>query len=272
MSVTVTAAVAVAEAPVDSKTAVHDYIMHHVMYHMASADTWNVPFMHLKIFDIFSYDSFMVVFSAALLIGLVALFYRPQQDAPRGFTAMLELFVLFVRDKISIPFLGDQDGRKFTPLFCSLFVFILMMNLLGLIPLFSAATSNVNVTGALALVTLSVMVLGAIYRNGFRGFLRAFVPRGVPWPVLPILAPIEFISMIGKAFALMIRLFANMLAGHIIIFSLLGLVVIFGYYSLPLVLLVVCVFFFEIFVAFFQAYIFTLLSAVFIGQMFQPEH
>ena len=272
MSVTVTSAVVVAEAAVDSKLAVRDYITHHVMYHMARADSWNIPFMHLKAFDIFSYDWFMVVFAAAFLVGIMVLFCKPQQDPPRGFTVLMELFVLFIRDKIAVAFLGEREGRRVTPLFCSLFLYILTMNLLGLCPLFSAATNNINVTGALALVTLSVMVFGTIYLNGFRGFLRAFVPPGVPWPVLLILTPIEFVSMIGKAFALMIRLFANILAGHIIIFSLLGLVVILGYFALPLVLLAVCLFFFEIFVAFFQAYIFTLLSAIFIGQMFHPEH
>lgn len=272
MSVTVTAAVFAAEAPVDSKAAVREYITHHVMYHMASADSWNVPFMHLKAFDIFSYDWFMVIFAAVLLVAVVVLFCKPQQEPPRGFTVLMESFVLFIRDKIAIAFLGEREGRKMTPLFCSMFLYILTMNLLGLFPLFSAATNNINVTGAMALITLAVMVFGSIHLNGFSGFLRAFIPPGVPWQILPILAPIEFVSMIGKAFALMIRLFANILAGHIIIFSLLGLVVILGYFALPLVLLVVCLFFFEIFVCFFQAYIFTLLSAIFIGQMFHPEH
>jgi F-type H+-transporting ATPase subunit a len=272
VSIDATGAVAVVESSVDSKTAVHDYVLHHVMYHMPDSDSWNLPFVHLRFLDIFKYDSVMVIVSALLLVAIVGLFYKPRQEPPRGFTALLEFYVLFIRDKICILFLGEKTGKRLTPYFCSLFLFILTMNLLGLVPLFSAATNNMGVTGALAALTLFLMVFGAIHANGFKGFLKAFVPSGVPWPLLILLVPIEFISTLGKAFALMIRLFANILAGHVIIFCLLGLVVILGYLALPVVLLVVCIFFFELFVAFFQAYIFTLLSAIFIGQIMNPEH
>ena len=272
MSLDVTTAVAVAEAPAEAKTAVHDYIIRHAMYHMAESDAWNLPFIHLRIFDIFKYDATMVVLSAFLIVALVSLIWHRRKDPPRGLTVALESYVLFMRDKVCAPFIGERLGRRLTPYFCSLFLFILTMNLLGLVPLFSAATNNINVTGALALLTLGLMVVGGCRENGVGGFLRAFVPSGVPWPLLIILVPIEVISTLGKTFALMIRLFANILAGHVIIFCLLGLVVILGYLALPVVLLVVVLFFFELFVAFFQAYIFTLLSAIFVGQILRPEH
>jgi F-type H+-transporting ATPase subunit a len=272
MDIVTTAAVAAAEMPADAKSQVHDYIIEHVMYHMAELDQWNVPFGHLRLLDVFRYDGVMLAVAAILLVLVCVLGYRRVSAVPHGLALVLEMFVRFIRDKISIAFLGEEDGRRLAPLFCSFFSFILFANLLGLVPIFSAATSNINVTGALAAVTLAFMVLGSIYRNGFRGFLKAFAPSGVPWPLLLILAPVEFLSMLSKAFALMIRLFANMLAGHIIIFSLLGLVVIFGYLALPVVALVILVFFFEIFVCIFQAYIFTLLSAIFMGQLYQPAH
>ena len=191
---------------------------------------------------------------------------------PHGLTNLLEIFVLFIRDQISIPSLGEKDGRRMAPLFCSFFFFILGLNLLGLIPIFRAATGNVNVTGALALVTLTFMIFGSIYKNGFMGFVKVFMPSGVPWPILILLTPVEFIGMFIKAFALTIRLFANMLAGHIVIYALLGLIVIFGWAALPAMALAMGVYFLELFIAFLQAYIFTLLSAMFIGQMVHPEH
>ena len=117
------------------------------------------------------------------------------------------------------------------------------------------------------------MILGAIYKNGIVGFIKAFIPHGVPIPVLVILIPIEFFGMFIKAFALMIRLFANMLAGHIIIFSLLGLIIIVGYVAaIPAVFLALVIYTLEILVAFLQAYIFTLLSAMFISMIHHPAH
>jgi len=143
---------------------------------------------------------------------------------------------------------------------------------MGLIPLFVTATANINVTGGLALITLSFMIIGTVIRNGMKGFCQAIIPSGVPIPVLFILVPIEIVGLFIKAFALMIRLFANMFAGHIVIFSLLGLVVLMGYVALPAIFLALFINVLEILVAFLQAYIFTLLSAMFIGQMFHPAH
>ncbi|HOW97948.1 MAG TPA: F0F1 ATP synthase subunit A [Kiritimatiellia bacterium] len=272
VSLDVTSAVAAAETSVETRTAVHDYIVRHAMYHMAESDSWNLPYVHLRFLDIFRYDATMVIVSALLLVAAVSLIWRRRRDPPRGMTALLEFYVLFIRDKICGAFIGDRLGRRLTPYFCTLFLFILTMNLLGLVPLFSAATNNINVTGALALLTLGLMLVGSVFENGLRGPLKAMAPPGVPWPLLIILVPVEFISTLGKAFALMIRLFANILAGHVIIFCLLGLVVILGYAALPAILLAIVLFFFELFVCFFQAYIFTLLSAIFIGQFVHAEH
>ena len=131
-----------------------------------------------------------------------------------------------------------------------------------------------NVTGALAGVTLFVMIFGAIHKNGFIGFIKTFIPHGVPFPVLIVLIPIEFAGMFIKAFALMIRLFANLLAGHIILFSLIGLIIIVGgkLVILPAVTMALAIYVLEVLVAFLQAYIFTLLSAMFVGMIHNPAH
>lgn len=248
--------------------AVQQYIMHHI----ADSHEW-APFgLHINLPPFLSVHGLMLLFCACFLFLLFVVLYRKNMLVPTGITNMLEAFVVFVRDQIAVPSLGEADGRKMTPLFCSFFSFILGLNLMGMFPIFLTATANVNVTAALALVTLGFMIFGAIYRHGFIGFLKIFAPHGIPWPVLVILAPIEFAGMFIKVFALTIRLFANMLAGHIVIFSLLGLVVTFGAIALPAVAMALGIYFLELFVAFLQAYVFTLLSALFIGQMYHPAH
>ncbi|MFA5060057.1 MAG: F0F1 ATP synthase subunit A [Candidatus Omnitrophota bacterium] len=245
------------------------YIMHHV----TNAHQWRLPFLPpLELPSFLSLHALMLFFCAAFLIVLFVFCFNKKDRVPHGMTNLLEAFVVFIRDDIAVNCLGEKDGRKMTPLFCTFFFFILGLNLMGLIPLFSTATANVNVTAALALVTLSFMIFGAIYKNGFMGFVKALVPSGVPAPILIILVPIEVLGLFIKTFALTIRLFANMLAGHIVIFALLGLVVLLGFAALPAVVLALFIYVVEILVCFLQAYIFTLLSAMFIGQMYHPAH
>ncbi len=245
------------------------YIMHHVL----DGHEWQLPFLpviHLPSY--LSLHGLMLIFCSIFLILLFCGLYQKKAKVPHGLTNLLEVFIVFIRDEISISCLGEKDGRKMTPLFCTFFFFILGMNLMGMIPLFVTATANVNVTGALAVVTFCFMVFGAIYKNGIGGFFKAFIPSGVPAPILILLFPIELLGLFIKTFALTIRLFANMLAGHIVILSLLGLVVLMGLGALPAVALAVFINLLEVLVVFLQAYIFTLLSAMFIGQMYHPQH
>ena len=243
-----------------------------ILHHMANGKYTVPEGLPFSLPNWLSHHGLMVVFSAVLLVILLALCCRRRTEVPHGVYNLLEFYVKFIRDHIAIPHLGEENGRALASLFCSFFMFILTMNLVGLVPCFYAATSNVNVTGALASVTLAFMIFGAIYRQGVAGFMRGFVPHGVPWPVLIILVPIEMLGLVIKSCALMIRLFANMLAGHLVIFSLLGLVVTFGLWALPAVPLALFVYLLEVMVALLQAYIFTLLSAIFIGQRLSPEH
>ncbi len=246
------------------------YIMHHVL----NSNEWQLPFLppiHLP--EFLTLHGLMLLICAAFLIFLFCIIYKKGPGAPTGITNALEAVVVFIRDKICTACLGEEDGRKMTPLFCTFFFFILGLNLMGLVPAFSTPTANINVTAALALITLCFMIGGAIYKNGFSGFFHALKPSGVPAPILILIIPIEFLGLFIKAIALTIRLFANMLAGHIVIFALLGLVVLLGAVAvLPAIALAVFIHILELFVAFLQAYIFTLLSAMFIGQMYHPEH
>ena len=268
------AALDVAVETLDRKTLVHDYIQHHVLYHVAdgNASVWNLPFIRIPALDVFRYDGVMLVVALAVLVALFGLLYRKEREVPHGWSNLLELFVLFVRDQIVRPYFHEEDARRLAPAFCSFFFLILILNLLGLVPLFSAATSNISVTGALALVTGAFMIGGAIWKKGMGGFLKCFAPSGAPLPLLIILTPVEIISFFSRVFALAIRLFANVLAGHILIFALLSMVVLFGWVALPVVFMVVGIYFFEIFMAMLQAYIFSLLSAIFISQMIYAEH
>jgi len=248
---------------------VQDYIMTKI----ADAPYWKTPFGKIPLDGLgITSHTLMLWIAAGLLLLVFVLLYRKGSGAPRGFTNLLEVLVLFVRDQIAVANLGEKDGRKLAPIFLSLFFFILFLNLMGLVPLFSGATGNVNVTAGLALITLSVMIGGAIIKNGFMGFLHAFIPHGVPWPVMIILVPIEFLGMFIKAFALTMRLFANMMAGSIVLYSIIGLSVIFGLAGAPSVLLGAGIYLLKIFVAFLQAYVFTLLSALFINQVHHPAH
>jgi F-type H+-transporting ATPase subunit a len=250
-------------------SALEGYIFHHI----ANSEYWTItPSIKIPLPSFMGMHGLMLLICAGLLLFLFGVCYRRNDKVPRGISNLLEVFVLFIRDGIARPNLGEADGNKMTPILCTFFFFILGLNLLGLIPLFATATSNVSVTASLALVTLAFMVFGSIYKNGIKGFISCFVPHGVPWPVLILLVPIEFAGMFIRAFALTIRLFANMLAGHIVIYSLLGLVFIFGYAAFPAIALALGIYFLELFVAFLQAYIFTLLSAMFIGQMYHPAH
>jgi len=253
----------------DQSFDLNSYINHHIM----DSHEWSLPFIDpIQLPGFLSLHGVMMIIASLFVFLLFGVLYNKKKRVPSGITNLLEAFVIFIRDEIAINALGKEDGRKMTPLFCTFFFFILILNLMGLIPVFVTATANVNVTAGLALITLSFMIFGAIYKNGFIGFFKAFTPSGVPIPVLFLLMPIEILGLFIKAFALTIRLFANMLAGHIVIFSLIGLVVLMGAVALPAVVLAVFINLLEILVAFLQAYIFTLLSAMFIGQTYHPEH
>ncbi|MBF5045839.1 F0F1 ATP synthase subunit A [Aggregicoccus sp. 17bor-14] len=186
---------------------------------------------------------------------------------PRGTSQNLfEMLVLFVRDELAIKNIGKEDGPRYTPYLLTAFFFILFMNLLGLFPWMASATGNIAVTCGLALCTFFVTQAASIRAAGLKGYL-AHLTGGVHWALWPIMIPVEFLGLFTKPFALTIRLFANMLAGHIVIFFLLGLIFMLGHPAVALVSVpfALGIYLLELFVAFVQAYVFTMLSALFIG-------
>jgi F-type H+-transporting ATPase subunit a len=258
-------------------------VSNYIIHHLVNADSWHplpgvsIPLLgDVKLFGInlgLTLHSLMLIIAAAVVFLLFGFLYKKQsRRAPSGITNMLEVLVLFVRDEICINYMGESDGKRLAPFFLNFFFLVLVMNLMGLIPLFATATANINVTLGLALITLTMMIIGGIAKNGPVGFLQLFLPPGVPKPVYIILFPIEVMGLFIKPFALTMRLFANMLGGHIVLFSLLGLIITFGWVGLPSLFLALFVFFLELLVAFIQAYIFTMLSAMFVGSMMHPSH
>ena len=257
-----------------------DFLIHHVTdsnrWHPLPLLDFEVHFPSFELFNIVftnGLHALMVLIAAMIIIFAFTILFRKDSDkAPKGLTNALEILVLFIRDQICIQYLGEKDGKKFAPFFLTLFFFILTLNFMGLIPIFSTATSNVNVTAALSLVILTIMVVFGVGRNGLFGFFKLFVPPGVPALIVPLIFTLEFAGLAIKPFALTLRLFANMLAGHVIILAITGVVVGFGLTGLPLLLLTLFVYFLEILVAFLQAYIFVLLSSIFISEMLHPHH
>jgi F-type H+-transporting ATPase subunit a len=223
------------------------------------------------------------LFLVALLVIVVAqLAVRSYRggNVPRGIGAAVESLVLFIRDEVAEPNIGHGDGRKFTPLLCSFFFFILVAALVGLIPGTATSTGNIAVTLALALVSFAAQQWAGISKYGLYGHFHNLVPPGMPWLLLPIMIPVEILGMFTKPFALTVRLFANMLAGHMVITTLLLLIPLMGELNFfagaamaPIsIVLAVFIMLLEVLVAFIQAYIFTLLSAIFIGMYAHPAH
>jgi F-type H+-transporting ATPase subunit a len=216
----------------------------------------------------------MIWIAALFLLLSFGLSFRKRPLVPRGFASLLEMLILFIRDEVAIPNLGEKDGRKFTPLIGTFFFFVLACNLMGLIPLFTTPTGNINITAALALVTLGAGQVYGIQRNGFVTHFKSLVPSGVPVALIPLMFVIELMGLLAKHFALLMRLFANMVAGHIVIFAFLALVFILktvfvAPFSVGFAIFVNLL---EILVAFIQAYVFTMLSTLFIGMSLHPDH
>ncbi|WP_395825958.1 F0F1 ATP synthase subunit A [Archangium minus] len=218
----------------------------------------------------------MMWLAAVLLIGSVLLFSNRDKTklVPRGTAANLfEMLVLFVRDELAIKNIGKEEGPRYTPYLLTAFFFILFMNLLGLFPWMATATGNIAVTLALALCTFIITQAAGIRAAGLGGYL-AHLTGGVHPALWFIMIPVEFLGLFTKPFALTIRLFANMLAGHIVIFFLLGLIFMLGHPAVALVSVpfAMGIYLLELFVAFVQAYVFTMLSALFIGMSVAMGH
>ena len=200
----------------------------------------------------------------------VARGYKSPKKAPRGIQSFFEPIIVFVRDEIALPNIGEKQHRKFLPFLLTLFFFIWFNNLLGLLPGGANLTGNISVTLVLATIVLIV----TLFSTKKYYWKHIFATPGVPFPVLLILIPIELVGIITKPFSLMVRLFANITAGHIIILSLFSLIFIFESIAIAPISVAFAIFmnFLELFVALLQAYVFTLLSAMYFGAAVEEAH
>ncbi|MDB5136196.1 MAG: atpB [Mucilaginibacter sp.] len=229
-----------------------------------------------KVFDFSITRNVVSMFMALAILLIVFLnisssYKKRVGKAPKGLQSFLEPLIVFVRDDIAIPNMGSKYAR-FMPLLLTIFFFILINNLLGMIPFFPG---GYNLTGNIAVTaTLSVIILFVVNLNGNKYYWKHIFLPDVPFWILPIMWIVEIVGIFSKPIALMIRLFANITAGHIVILSLISLIFIFKTLWVSPVSIGFVVFMdvIEVLVAFLQAYIFTLLSSLFIGMAIEEHH
>ncbi len=225
----------------------------------------------------------LLVFLTMWLAGRSLARQRAHEKSPKGFANAVEGLVLFVRNDVAIANIG-HDGARFAPYIMTLFFFILYCNLLGLLPWGASPTGNLAVTAALAITSFLIIEISGLRKLGFAGYMRTIFPHveGLHGPGAVVMSlamgPIELLGKLVKPFALAVRLFGNMTAGHFVILSLFGVIFLFGSLEVwnwgigvATAGLVLGIMLLELFVAFLQAYVFALLTSVFIGLM-QHEH
>lgn len=257
-----------------------DWILHEVMdgNYIDFEPFGKIYLPHLQLLGLDISISKHVVFLwivAALLIltfAVVSKSYK-KSHVPHGFTNFIETIIVFVRDEIVKPSIG-HDYEKFLPYLLTVFFFILYSNFLGLIPFSATVTSNIAVTATLAGFTFFATQIGGMISHGPLGYFKGLIPPGMPAALLPLIVLVEVFGLFTKPFALCIRLFANMTAGHVVILSLIGLIFIMKtvYFAPISVGFALFIYLLEILVALIQAYIFTMLSSLFIGMAVHQDH
>ncbi len=199
---------------------------------------------------------------------------RGKEKAPSGFANAMEAMIIYFRDDVVRPNIG-QGADAFTPFILTIFFFILGMNLIGLTPLGITPTANLSVTAALAVISFFVIEVSGFRVLGPKGYAKTifYLPPGLPTymqlPMLAILTPVEFLGKLTKPFALAVRLLANMTAGHMLILALMGMIFVLQSYVVGVVSVAMAsaLMILDLFIAFLQAYIFAMLTSVFIGLM-----
>ena len=275
-----------------------------ILHHLADSHELELPFgkvIHLPQFppihlgpltidlSITKHVVWMAIaaFLVALVLILAARDAKREHAAgasrgPKGAANVVEAFILFLRDEVALKNVGPH-GEKFVPYVVAAFFFILFCNLLGLLPWGASPTGNISVTAAMAILTFIVVEVAGMRELGFKGYAKTifYAPEGMSLamkiPMLIIMTPVEFLGKLTKPFALAIRLYANMTAGHAVVLALTGLLVMAAmantlFVAPAPVIMAVGILILEIFVAFLQAYIFAMLSAVFIGLIRSSHH
>lgn len=236
---------------------------------------------------------------AAVIVGVAVTWVANKMasgEPPRGrLWNAVESLLFFVRDKIARPGVGEHDGDKYLPFLSTLFLFIFLCNLFGMFPFLPSPTAHIYVTGALALIVFLVIHVGGVQEHGVPGYLKTFIPHIevdnplVKYPLMAGMAVLEYMTAFIRAIILAVRLFANMLAGHTVLFMILFFIKLvadpayqidiakgqdwmFWVVSPFSVLMVVALSLLELFIAGLQAFVFTFLSAIFIGLAKHPPH
>ena len=231
----------------------------------------------IKVFGIdISITNLTVSMFAAAFIFLtlfIIMALRPKVIPGKG-QAVIEMLLLFIRRNLVYNMIGKKEGDRWVPLIGGIFVFVLANNMIGLIPGAYTPTLNPMVPVTLALIVFFIVQVTNLRKHGIKGLVRTLAPATVPSWMYVIVVPIEVVSMIAKPFSLFVRLMANMLAGHTIIIVLYGLILYFQsyYIAIPIVPFALIMNLFEIFVSAIQAYIFAILSALYIGEAVKPKH
>lgn len=270
--------------------AAHGPLDHVVDHNTLEFAWWNGPSyqmeIHLPKILGLQITRFMVMEAVAALLMIAILIpvvqhIRRRPVSKGGFFNAFEAILLFIRDQVARPAIGGHGADKFLPFLWTAFFFVLFNNLLGSIPGGATATGNINVTGVLAVSTLGVVIWSGVKEYGVAGFLKNLVPSvDVPKPLnyafWPLMFVIELLGLLIKHLVLAVRLFANMFAGHVVLAVILGFIVaaqgwLFYVVAPASIAGVVALSLLELFVAFLQAYIFTFLSALFIGASVHPH-
>jgi F-type H+-transporting ATPase subunit a len=258
-----------------------------LLHHVKDSHVIDYPFGHFQLpqfppIHIFGLQIDLSITKHVFFLWLAAFFvfiltvYAARKNSkakvPKGVGNLVEVFIQFVRDEIVIPNMG-KDGVRYLSYLLTTFFFILIMNLIGLVPYGSTATSNVSVTAGLAIIAFIMIQVAAIKKHGVGSYV-AHLTGGVHWMLWPIMIPIEILGLFTKPFALCIRLFANMTGGHIVILSLIGLIFVFKtVWIAPIpIAFTIGINLLELFVAFLQAYIFTMLTSLFMGLGMQESN
>jgi F-type H+-transporting ATPase subunit a len=255
-----------------------------IMEHITDGHEIEIPFTHVSIplphlhvgrFDlsITRHVAMMWIASVILLVLVRAAARGTTQAVPTGWRAIFEVFIKYLRDEIARKTIG-HEGDRYLPYLLTCFFFIWTCNLLGLIPGMSTPTSNIGVTAALAGLAFIMIHLAGMRQYGVATHFKNVMPGGLPLWLYPIMLPVEILGLFTKPFALCIRLFANMTAGHVVIIGLISLIFILksawvATISVPFTLFIYVL---ELLVCFLQAYIFTVLVSTFIGMSVHPAH
>ena len=260
-------------------------VLYHLEHHLCDGYEVELPGFSLHSFIPFRIGGqdmlvtkhvYFLWISGLLLILLGVTARRKYRDGvPRGgLSNAMEAIIIFVRDDVVLPNAGP-GAIKYLGFFITLFMFILVMNLIGMVPWGSSASGNISVTATLAGISFLMIHWAGIREHGLFRHFGNLIPHGVPVALYPILLPIEILGMFTKPFALAMRLFANMLAGHAVIATFLALIPVGLVGALTIGSLAVAgsvaISMLELFVAFLQAYIFTMLTAIFIGGALNPH-